>query len=627
MCGIAGVLSYHGKADIRGALRAMVQAQSHRGPDGAGEAFPAFGRGSLGLGHRRLSVLDLSAAGHQPMAHPENGDWLVFNGEIYNFKALREALRAAGIRCAGSGDTEVLLHALGQWGESALPRLHGMYALAYYRARESRLLLARDPLGIKPLYLGKLADGWVFASEARAILASKLLPARVDPRGLASMLAYGSVQHPLTLIQGVESFPPGCCQWFQADGGVSARRAFWAWPTAEAQYSAGEIAQVVRDTLASSVREHLAADVPVGVFLSSGLDSTIVAGLAARDAPRLRSFTVGFADQPDMSEFAEAAQTAKAFGLDHTEIPVSNDQAQGAMQAWLGALDQPSIDGLNTYVISRAIRRQGITVALSGLGGDELFGGYSTFAEVPRLRRRLRHLARLPLPLRLALARAASCRKPESARQKLRDMLATDGSLLALYLQSRRALSGQQLRKLGLEPGALGLREDYLPPESLESVDPGGARPLADLSRLESRFYQANTLLRDTDANSMAHGLEIRVPMLGQPVVDLMATLPDALRLPAARADKHLLRQAFAPLLRPGLLGQAKMGFTLPIRRWMLGPLREDCEHALSRLKSLGILRAEGVDEVWAGFVAAPESPMWSRALALCVLGSYLETL
>ena len=206
-------------------------------------------------------------------------------------------------------------------------------------------------------------------------------------------------------------------------------------------------------------------------------------------------------------------------------------------------------------------------------------------------------------------------------------MLATDGSLLALYLQSRRALSGQQLRKLGLEPGALGLREDYLPPESLESVDPGGARPLADLSRLESRFYQANTLLRDTDANSMAHGLEIRVPMLGQPVVDLMATLPDALRLPAARADKHLLRQAFAPLLRPGLLGQAKMGFTLPIRRWMLGPLREDCEHALSRLKSLGILRAEGVDEVWAGFVAAPESPMWSRALALCVLGSYLETL
>jgi asparagine synthase (glutamine-hydrolysing) len=559
------------------------------------------------------------------MTHPENGDILIFNGELYNYKSLRKELEGIGIHFVGNSDTEVLLHALSLWGVNALPRLQGMFALAFYNAQEHRLLLARDPLGIKPLYVGKLADGWVFASEVRAILASKLMPVRIDERGLASFLAYGSFQHPLTLYQGIQSFPPGCHQWFDPDGKVSECQAFWTWPKPDTERSLGTTLDEIRRTLEASVREHLVADVPVGVCLSSGLDSTIIAGLAASQSPQIKSFTVGFADQPDMSEWGEAAQTAKRFNLDHTEISITSTQARAAALAWLATMDLPSIDGLNTYVISEAIRQQGIKVALSGLGGDELFGGYSSFSDVPRLYRLFGLTTKLPLSLRLMLGKVVSYRKPESSRQKLHDILSTDGSLLALYLQRRRLLSNRQLLNLGVETASLGLTRHYLTPESLDSIDTADEQPIWTISQLESRFYQANTLLRDTDANSMAHGLEIRVPMLGQTLVNLMGTVPDAIRLPSSLANKSLLRQAFSPLLRPSLLNQAKMGFTLPIRHWMLGPLREDCEKSLARLKSTGILRGEGIDQIWSEFATAPESPMWSRALALSVLGFNLD--
>ena len=627
MCGLASILTYHNQIDIRPRLIAMVRAQSHRGPDDAGEVFLPFGGGALGLGHRRLSILDTSTSGHQPMAHPESGNQLVFNGEIYNYKALRHELEALGVKFIGNSDTEVLLHALSLWGEDALPRLQGMFALAFYAARQQRLLVARDPLGIKPLYMGRLADGWAFASECRAILASKLIPAYIDKRGLASMLAYGSLQHPLTLIQNIQSFQAGSFQWFDADGKISECRPFWAWPKPDKNRNHGQTVDTIRETLEASVHEHLVSDVPVGVFLSSGLDSTIVAGLAAQHTQRLRSFTVGFSDQPDMSEFAEAALTARNFGLDHSEISITSAQAKAAMHAWLKSMDQPSIDGLNTYVISDAVRQQGISVALSGLGGDELFGGYPSFVDVPRLQRMFSRWSKLPLSLRLALGRVATCRKAESSRQKLQEMLASDGSLLALYLQRRRLLSNVQLLRLGLEPSALDLDASWLPSESLDSIGIIDDQPIWTISQLESRFYQANTLLRDTDTNGMAHGLEIRVPILSQAMLDLLGTVPDGIRLARPLADKPLLRKAFSRLLRPSLLTQTKMGFTLPLRRWMAGPLREECERSLSRLKSFGILRGEGIDHIWGAFLSAPESPMWSRAFALTVLGFYLETL
>lgn len=628
MCGIAGIVSTNlAEAEIRQALAAMLAAQTHRGPNDAGETVLPFGNGLLGLGHRRLSILDLSSAGHQPMSHPENGDWLIFNGEIYNHASLRDEMKAAGIRFVGHSDTEVLLHGLSRWGIQCLSRLEGMYALAFYNARDHVLTLARDPLGIKPLYLGRLADGFLFASEVRALLASRLIRPTLDQRGLASMLAYGSVQHPLTMFEGIHSFPPGCYQQFGAGGRAINTKPvpFWSIPKPQTNLQPEYALRQIRQTLQDSVRDHLVADVPVGVFLSSGLDSTVVAGLASKHSQRLSSFCVGFADQPEFSEFQAAAETARLFGLQHTEISISGYEAEAASQAWLKTLDQPSMDGLNTFVISEAVRKQGITVALSGLGGDELFGGYPSFADVPRLHRVLGPLRRLPSPLRSGIGALATFQRSAAVKDKLRDMLDTDGSLLSLYLQRRRCLSTALLKDLGLDHQSLGVGNHYLPAESLADISINDSQPVWTLSQLEMRFYQANTLLRDSDANSMAHSLEIRVPMLDLRLLNLMGTITDSVRLPSKSANKHLLREAFAPLLRPDLLKQNKRGFTLPLRRWMLGPMRESCEHVLAYLKTNSPLRSEGIDKVWNSFLADPESPIWSRAFSLVVLGHYLE--
>jgi asparagine synthase (glutamine-hydrolysing) len=627
MCGIAGLLSPDVEA-TRSALRPLTLAQAHRGPDDSGETLLPFGRLCLGLGHRRLSILDLSSAGHQPMVHPHTGDVLVYNGEIYNFRALRRDLEALGETFTGHGDTEVLLHALSRWYTDALPRLRGMYALAFYRAAGPSLLLARDPTGIKPLYLSRPDGGLLFASEVRALLASGRLPRTVDPRGVATFLAYGAVQHPLTLVRGVHSLPPGAWQEFTpADSTVraSAVHSFWTYPPADPAPAQNEAVSAVRTAVEDAVRDHLVSDVPVSVFLSSGLDSTVVAGVAARHAADLHSFTVSSEVAGNAGEAALAAETARRFGLRHRTIPLPPQEMERAALAWLEGLDQPSIDGLNVYLISRAVRAEGIKVALSGLGGDELFGGYPSFRDVPRLCKLVRALRWLPAAARRSLAGVATIGRSGSFRDKFTDMLSGDASFLSLYLQRRRAMSDDQLASLGADPAALDLTPDFMPAEALTDLPLDEADPVHAVSRLESQFYQGNMLLRDADANSMAHGLEVRVPLLDQGLLEVAHRLPGPTRLPPGAPSKFLLRRAFADLLRPELLGQPKHGFVLPISHWMQGPLREVCEAALASLRDSGVLRPAGITQVWRSFLAEPRSPIWTRALSLCVLGAFLR--
>jgi asparagine synthase (glutamine-hydrolysing) len=612
---------------VRDALAAMDQAQRHRGPDDSGQTIHPFGDRILGLGHRRLSIIDLSAAGHQPMVHPLTGDELIFNGEIYNFQELKQDLLAAGESFVGHGDTEVLLHALSRWGVDCLPRLKGMFAFAFFNSREQTLLLARDSVGIKPLYLAQIPDGIVFASEVRGILASGLVERKLDMQGVAGLLAYGAVQSPLTVVKGIRSFPAGCYLVIHANGKglFDPPRPFWTYPARQPGWTEQEVLERLETTLNLSIREHLISDVPVGVFLSSGLDSTIIAGLAAHHTTRVRTFTVGFADQPDMSESPMAAQTAREFGLEHTDITINGPEAEAATMAWAQSLDQPSVDGLNVYLISKVVRAQGITVALSGQGGDELFGGYNSFYDVPRLRRMMNTIAWLPRPLRTAFARMATVGRSEAVRQKFIDLACSPVNLCQMYLQRRRAMSNHQLGQLGIHAGELDLDVSFQPRSALEDLMIDRRDPTWSISQLESRFYQGNMLLRDGDANGMAHGLEIRVPMLDQRMLDLLLATPGKVRLPAGRANKHLLRVAFAPFLRPTLLNQSKRGFTLPIRRWMAGPMRNLCEHALSGLKSIGCLRSDGIDGIWQSFLSAPESQIWSRAFTLCALGLYIR--
>lgn len=602
----------------------MIAAQTHRGPDGEGQVIAEFGRGWIGLGHRRLAIRDLSPAASQPMRHPESGNRLIYNGEIYNHAVLRRDLEGEGVRFRGHGDTEVLLYALVNWGPECLSRLEGMYAFAYHDAREGRVLLARDPLGIKPLYVASARGAFVFASEVRAVLASGLIDTRVDPEALAGLLAWGMPQEPVSMIESVRAFPAGCRQWISFDdvNGESLKKPvrYWRFPDPRPNVRAGEASEEVRETLDAAVRDHLVSDVPVGVFLSSGLDSTIVAGLAARHAADLRTYTVDFPDQPEMSEARIAAATAKRLGSVHRTVRIGDAEALAMAQSWLAGIDQPSLDGINTYVISQAVRREGVIVALSGQGGDELFGGYPSFVDVPRLHRVMRLAGALPRGLRQKIAGLLAITSSQTVREKARDIAATDGSLLALYLQRRRTMSNRQLGALGIPPAHAG----NLPAGALEDCAIDQADPVAAVSRLEARLYLGNTLLHVGDTSGMAHGLEIRVPMLDRRLIDLAFALPGKARLPAARADKRLLRTAFADLLPPAVTDHAKRGFVLPLGAWMRGPLRDFCEGTLDYLRRDDVLRGAGVDDVWNAFLREPESPAWSRAWTLCVLGNWL---
>jgi asparagine synthase (glutamine-hydrolysing) len=627
MCGIAGFLGLDRRQVASGTAR-LNAALAHRGPDDSGEEVLPLRNGFLGLGHRRLSILDLSPAGHQPMVHPCTGDRLIFNGEVYNFADLRRELEKAGETFRGHSDSEVLLHALTLWGPDCLGRLEGMYAFAFLDATRQRLILARDPAGIKPLYYAHVGENFLFASEVRALLASGLLPPRLDPRGVAGLLAYGAVQQPCTLFRDIRSLPPGC--WIEITAQeenqwrVSEPRRFWSYPGPDADVSEDEAATGVRETLDAAVRDHLVSDVPVGLFLSSGLDSTNLAGLASRHTRELQSFTVSFADQPDFSEQQLAAETARQFGLRHIEIPLPAEEAEAAARDWLDALDQPSMDGLNVYVISRAVRRQGIKAALSGLGSDELFGGYPSFRDVPRLRRLVSPLRGLPAGARRGLGALAGLGRSTAVRSKLADVFAGDSCVYAIALQRRRLLSNRQLASLGISAEELGLTPEFQPAEALDGLNRDDTDVIAAVSRYESHFYQGNVLLRDADANGMAHGLEIRVPFLDQRLLNLVHSIPGQIRLPGKAPGKHLLRRACADLLRPEILAQPKRGFTLPLRRWMLGSLRPMCERGLKALKDLGVLRADGIDSIWQRFLEEPESPLWTRALTLSVLGAYI---
>jgi asparagine synthase (glutamine-hydrolysing) len=627
MCGIIGIIASE-RDVVAVSLRRATNALVHRGPDDSGHQLLRFGSQWLGLGHRRLSILDLSPFGHQPMA--AGTSWVIFNGEIYNFAQLREELVREGVCFRSTGDTEVLLNSLVHWGTAALTRLQGMYAFGYFDSEKQRLLLARDPAGIKPLYLAKTVRGLIFGSEVRALLATGLISRKLDRRGVSGMLAYGAVQHPFTLFSEICSLPPGTYQEFipATDGSWRAHDEpvpFWKYPASDSRWTSQRAISAVRDTVELAVRDHLISDVPVGLFLSAGIDSTILAGIAAKASPSMRSFTVSFDQSPETDESSSAVNTASFFGLTHDTVFVSSADAEAAARDWLASLDQPSIDGLNTYVISRAVRKCGIKVALSGLGGDELFGGYPTFRDVPRLRRLARFTNFLPIRARIQIAYLLSAHRSPHFREKLRDILSGKSDWVSLYLQRRRLLSDSQMAQLGYKADFLGLNSNFIADNSLPDLHDLMDDTVAILSRLESVCYQGNMLLRDCDANGMACGLEIRVPLLDQRILDLAHSIPGEIRVPLGLPGKFLLREAFSDLLQSTPPQRPKSGFTLPISQWMQGSLKPLCDEAIRTLKEVGIVELDGVASIQRRFQTSPNSPIWSRLFSLCVLGDFIH--
>ncbi|MHB8216520.1 MAG: asparagine synthase (glutamine-hydrolyzing) [Candidatus Sulfotelmatobacter sp.] len=628
MCGIAGIVGALSPNRVDGAVRAMVEAQLHRGPDDGGATVISVGSGTIGMGNRRLAIQDLSPLGHQPMVNEATGDILVYNGEIYNAPALRDLLKTDGFQFRGHSDTEVLLRAYERWGIECLKRLRGMFAFALWDVRRSRLVIARDPMGIKPLYYAEKKDNWfVCASEVRALLQSDLLDSRIDRRALAGYLAYGAVQEPLVIYESIFSLPRGCWQERDERGNIAAEGRYWHFPLPEESQRERRSADIVdegRAILQGSVRRHLLSDVRVGLFLSSGLDSTALLGLTP-DKHNLDAFTVSFPDHPEYNEAKAARTAAEHFGVPHHDCPVSDITALRWIHQALNCMDQPSMDGFNSYIVSRAVRESGIAVGLSGLGGDEVFGGYDLSHRVPRNYHAMTWLSPFPETVRTAAARFATLFRNDVVKQKAHEIAKVNPGLIGLYFRHRRLIADAGLEAFGLCAKELNLSDDFQVPELQYQGCYVPADLVSSVARLDAAFYLQNILLRDSDVFGMANSLEIRVPFLDCELIEWALRLPGDVLLPKRRPLKYLLRQICAHEYGKLPIGTSKRGFVIPISEWLQGPLREVVEESLRSLRDSGLLDPAGIGEVQQLFRREPEGPAWSRLWALVTLGFWLQ--
>ncbi len=634
MCGIAGVVGQASERN-RAALALMSEAMVHRGPDaqGAWES-PPDGRGwGVMLAHRRLSILDLSPAGAQPMVDPVTGHVIVFNGEIYNYVELRERLVAEGQTFASTGDTAVLLRALGTHGLDALRWLRGMFAFALWDPASRRLLLARDPLGIKPLYLVRSRDpaaGWslAFASELRALLASGLLGTlRLDPRAAASVVWNGFVVGPGAAVEGVELLWPGRALELDGTGGELRADDFWSLaPSAQRDGTLAEedLARVLEEGL----RLHLASDVPLAVFLSGGVDSSAVANLAQRAARTpVHTFTLAFEEQ-ELNEGPAARRIAAAIGTRHQECLLTESHFVEHLEAALDSLDQPTFDALNSYYLSHAIRSAGFTVALSGTGGDELFGGYSSFRDIQVLHRMCRALRWLPRDMLAAVVSLGTSGlrggaiPPQTRWAKLPEMIRRGDDLLTLY-QLAYALFLPRFQRELLGAAIADALLDGVPRAMRERLaQEVRSRPAPSaISVLEQRLFLGERLLRDSDVASMAASLEQRVPLVDRVLAECVDRLPDAVRyLPAGR--KSILRRIGLKGLDPALFDRPKRGFVLPFDRWIRRGLRRAMDETMRDPEAT---RQAGLDpaavrRLWQAFLEGAPGLYWSRVWAVYVL-------
>jgi asparagine synthase (glutamine-hydrolysing) len=632
MCGICGAIGANPEI-LEPAVHQMMRAMPHRGPDDEGfERMPMGGRDSgmlAAFGFRRLAILDLSMAGHQPMVHPVTGDCLAFNGEIYNFRWLRARLESDGVRVTSSGDTEVLLKALSTWGDEALEMIDGMFAFAFYEAGNRRVLLARDPVGIKPLYVSRTGHGLLFASEVRTLRASGLVSDEFDPAGVASYLTYGAPQDPLTVHRDIRSFPAGTMQWISLDphGGVreEPRRRYWRFPVAIPDRTAEEASRSLSTTLRASVRDHLASDVPLAFFLSGGIDSAVIATLATECLGQVSTYSVGFESPSMASELPIAAETAALIGSDHHEIFVGRRDIASVWDQWMLAADRPSVDGLNTFLITKAVKAGNAKVAFSGLGADEIFGGYPNFFRVRKLAPLLRLAALAPVNVRHAIAKCLLPLCPPRYRARLLMLAQASGRSIDLAIEMKRMLGTETLNHLGFRPRELSLRDDFLPPELYADLEDAGDDPFLAVSRVETYVYMGNTLLRDADTNSMAHSIELRVPFVGTRVLEEAGRTPGRLHLANGRIPKAVLREAVGGLLPPAVLNRPKTGFTLPVGDWMYDELRDSCESAIDALHHVPFLDARAARGMWERFESERQHTYWMKPLLLVALGNYVD--
>ncbi len=625
MCGIAGVFDKH-PVGICLAVPAMLRSMKSRGPDDQGESEIRPGTGGRWqIGACRLAILDLSPAGHQPMFDSETGNQVVYNGEIFNFQDLRRELETKGCTFRSNCDTEVLLLGYRVWGEGIIQKLRGMFAFGMWDHKNQSMLLVRDRHGIKPVYYSEQAGYFLFASELRSLLVTGLVERELDATGLDSFLKFGAVQEPATLIRGIQLLPAGHLLRYSAKGMEIER--YWQFPLPEVGLNGSAVVREdrqedLRQTLSASVKMRLRSDVPLGVFLSGGLDSSVVAAMACSEETNIKTFTVAFAEQK-FNEAASARRVAAYLGCEHHEIPLSQQDVIAALPQALAAMDQPTVDGVNTYFVSRATKQAGVTVALSGLGGDELFAGYRSFRMVPRMEFVDRWTPRWMR--RMAGGMVSSSLLPGRQDGKMAAWIREEDGFGNPFYLSRMILTPPQVARLLRPEWMLDIEFDMYSREMAERARLHAAHDSVNrVACLELAVYLRNTLLRDTDCMSMAHSLEVRVPLIDHVLTEKAMRLPGSWKL-NGRQRKPLLVAAMGRSLPDDILAMPKRGFEFPWSEWLRSELRVEVEQTLNEPGPLldSVLRWQGVRELWSDFLAGRTH--WSRPWMFYVLRKWME--
>lgn len=614
MCGITGAFTIEAtQRDLTAAVQRMNNCIAHRGPDDAG----IFCENGVALGHRRLSIIDLSADGHQPMFSSDQRFVVVYNGEIYNYKEIAGSLQ--GLR-TGS-DTEVLLESWANWGAEALPHLNGMFAFALYDRRNEELHIVRDRLGIKPLYYTEANGTLFFASEIRALMEVMDGERTIDPQSLIDYLRYQTVHAPATIIKGIKMLMPGERMLINRSG---IKHISWWKPTIRVTSTSYEEArEKCKTLLRNAVNRRLVSDVPFGAFLSGGIDSSAVVALMSEVAVKpVQTFCVTF-DESDFSEAKFARIIAEKYKTVHHEIHLSPGDFLESLPEALDAMDHPSGDGINTYVVSKATKKAGITMALSGLGGDELFAGYDVFNRSLEIERK-HWLNTVPFILRKTAAGWIRAKGQSSSTDKKADVLSLrDIHFENFYPITRRVLSEEQIGSILKTPVAAPNRVHEIA-QRVQKSAPGQETIISKVTLCEISTYMQNVLLRDADQMSMASALEVRVPFLDYLLVEYVLGLGDEMKYPVT--PKKLLVDALDGLLPPEITDRRKMGFVFPWEHWMRGELKSFCTQHIGWLcDNVVMFDPQGVQNLWQGFLTHDKRISWSRVWPLVVLSYWMQ--
>jgi asparagine synthase (glutamine-hydrolysing) len=624
VCGISGYINFKGKENGEKIIRAMNDCIAHRGPDDAGYVQD----GSVFIGQRRLSIIDLSSAGHQPM-HSANGRYvIVYNGELYNFQDLKFELQRVShgskdepYPFSTKTDTEVILAAYQRWGKECLQRFNGMFAFAIWDKEKKELFIARDRLGIKPLYYFINEEQLLFSSEIRPLIQSGLVEKKVNPDSLADYLRYQTVHAPFTIIQNIFMLMPGHHMSISLNGEAKIHP-FWKLGDKKINAAHDDKEQIKKDVkklLEAAVARRLVADVPFGAFLSGGIDSSAIVGLMSQVSNhKVKTFSIVFND-PEFSEAKYARMIAEKFDTEHHEIMLDPEDFRKELPNALMAMDHPSGDGPNTYVVSKVTKEAGITMALSGLGGDELFAGYDVFKRMYSVNKNA-WLQAIPSFMRALPAKAGKMVRPGIGMDKMDELLSLPNLNLAdVYALSRKVLPDHYLEKLW--------KEKNFPANHVSMISAQYKKEkqgiLSWVSKAEMSTYMVNTLLRDTDQMSMAHALEVRVPFLDYTLVEYVLGIQDHLKFP--HTPKQLLIESLGDLLPSEIVHRPKMGFTFPWKKWMKQELKDFCEEKMRGLSGRNLLNGKAIMDLWNRFLADDPSISWSRIWYLVVLENWFQ--